>query len=212
LDSKEDGPKLKDAPQMKDFLCPQCSAQYQTFRHLVSKTPFKFEENSKLVRGLDYYTGVVFEIVSPVLGAQNAVAAGGRYDELVEFLGGPPTPAVGFALGMDRVVEAHLQSGVAGPNSVSKNICSVIPLVEIAVPQAFELIQSLRSQGFIVPPLMSFKKKLKNQLSSAVEIGAKYAILIGEDELKSGQWAVKNMIAREQTLVPQNQIVEFLKK
>jgi len=211
LDSKEDGPKLQDAPQMKQFLCADCADKFRRFTGLLENSGFKFEENPKLVRGLDYYTGTVFEIVSPVLGAQNAVAAGGRYDNLVEFLGGPPTPAVGFALGMDRVVEAHfLNREKTGVEKSLIDTCCVIPMTEEAVKLAFDLAQMLRHKGLAVPPVQSYKKKLKNQLSSAAEIGAKWAILIGEDEIKAKYYSVKNLVTREQSQVAQGQIFDFV--
>jgi histidyl-tRNA synthetase len=210
LDSKEDGPKLTDAPAMKDFLCADCKAHYQLFLSLVKKSPYTIEENPRLVRGLDYYTRTVFEFVSPSLGAQSALAAGGRYDNLVEELGGGATPAVGFALGMDRVVAAHQKAATNGlkPGPHAKE-AYVIPLDDESIPLAFELSDKLRAAGLSVPSVL-VKKKLKNQLSAAVDNGAKWAILIGEDERRAGQATVKNLETRTQEKVPLADVVKFL--
>lgn len=210
LDSKADGPKLTDAPAMKDYLCAACLAHYQQFLSLLSKASFRIEENPKLVRGLDYYNGPVFEVVSPHLGAQSAVGAGGRYDELVGALGGQATPAVGFALGADRVVLAHQKIAQASLSPNHKGLL-VIPMMEEALPVAFQLAHDLRGIGFHIPPV-SAKKKLKNQLSLAVDLGANWAILIGEDELKAKQITLKNLQTRTQESIAMNDIMATLKK
>ncbi len=209
LDSKEDGPKLTDAPAMKDFLCADCKAHYQLFMDLVKKSPYTIEENPRLVRGLDYYTRTVFEFVSPSLGAQSAIAAGGRYDNLVEELGGGATPAVGFALGMDRVVAAHQKAHPSEKTISTEKSAFVIPLDDDSIVISFELADKLRAAGIAVPSVLA-KKKLKNQLSAAVDNGAKWAILIGEDERKSGQATVKNLETRTQEKVPLADVVKFL--
>jgi len=208
LDSKEDGPKLLDAPAMKDFLCAECKEHYSLFLSLVEKAPFKIEENPRLVRGLDYYTRTVFEFVSPSLGAQSALAAGGRYDNLVAELGGPVTPAVGFALGMDRVVAAHEKVDQKDA-AIKASGATVIPLDDESVPICFKLAADLRAKNIAVPSVL-VKKKLKNQLSAAVDNGAKWAILIGEDERRSGQATVKNLQTRSQEKVPLADVVKFL--
>ncbi|MFN0116819.1 MAG: histidine--tRNA ligase [Elusimicrobiota bacterium] len=209
LDSKLDGPKLIDAPIMKAFLCASCKTHDEDVHGFLKSLDIPFEENPKLVRGLDYYTKTVFEFVSSRLGAQSAVAAGGRYDELVAELGGPATPAVGFALGMDRVVSIKMTSDhVQEPGKSRK--CVVVPLLEAAGTLCVQVSHELRKLGMSVSPVQT-KKKLKNQLSQAVDNGAKWAILIGEDELKANQLAVKNLETREQTLIPRNQIKEFFK-
>ncbi|MCB4757605.1 MAG: histidine--tRNA ligase [Elusimicrobia bacterium] len=213
LDSKVDGPKLKDAPAMRDFLCPECAAHNRQCLSLVRLAGVPIEENPKLVRGLDYYTRTVFEIVSPHLGAQNALAAGGRYDDLVELLGGPSMPAVGFALGEDRVVESHLKvkaaSAALGP---VKGKAFVIAMLEEAVDDVFSLAQALRKAGFSVPPILSAKKKLKNQLSLASDFGAAWALIVGEDELKNKTVSVKNLKTREQVAVPKDDVIHHLLK
>lgn len=209
LDSKADGPKLKDAPLMKDFLCVECKAHHTLFLDLLSTSQsIKIEENPRLVRGLDYYSRSVFEWVSPDLGAQSALAAGGRYDDLVEQLGGPATPAVGFALGVDRVVAARKSGSPEGKTSSSKT-AMVIPLDDKAVVPAFQQSQKMREAGLAVPTLNP-GKKLKNQLSQAVDIGANWAILIGEDELKTDQVTVKDLATRDQKRVPSSDLLKHI--
>ncbi|MCG3205996.1 MAG: Histidine--tRNA ligase [Elusimicrobia bacterium] len=208
LDSKEDGPKLLDAPAITDYLCEDCRSHYRQFVTLLKENEIPLEENPRLVRGLDYYTRSVFEFVSPDLGAQNALAAGGRYDELVGHLGGISTPAVGFALGMDRVVTARKNLPT---NSGKKHpVAVVVPLSEEAVPLCFSLSQQLRAVDVSVPPV-TFGKKLKNQLASAVDFGANWAILIGEDELKVNQVTVKNLSTREQSQTSVDKAISLIR-
>lgn len=201
LDSKVDGPKLTGAPVMKDYLCDACRAHHQQFLSLIESSGEEIRENPRLVRGLDYYNRTVFEFVSPDLGAQSALAAGGRYDGLVEMLGGPPVPAVGFALGMDRLVMAR-GATASSQNGMAPHLsAAVIPLSVEALPTAFELAQQLRLKNIAVPPV-SASKKMKNQLSAASDAGATWAVIIGEDELKKKSAMVKNLQTRQQSEVP----------
>ena len=208
LDSKVDGPKLAGAPEMKDFLCADCRAHHEQFIRMISDAGIRFEENPRLVRGLDYYTRTVFEFVSPDLGAQSAVAAGGRYDDLVHMLGGPVTPAVGFALGIDRVVSIRLKNGWA-ETAFSPKKAMVVSLGEATRDLCFGIAQALRAGGFSVPPITP-GKKLKSQLSAAVDNGAKWAILVGEDEMKSNLLTVKNLETRTQDQVPASRLHDHL--
>ncbi len=208
LDSKVDGPKLTGAPAMRDYLCEACRAHHATFLRLISDAGVVFQENDRLVRGLDYYSRTVFEFVSPDLGAQSAVAAGGRYDDLVKLLGGPPTPAVGFALGMDRVVSIRLKNADAAEKGGARR-AHVVAMDQGASALAFSIANQLRANGFSVPPITP-GRKLKNQMSGAVDDGAKWAILIGEDEVKDNQATVKNLETREQKQVPASDVIRHL--
>lgn len=208
LDSKVDGPKLTDAPSMRDYLCDACRAHHATFLQLLTDAGVAFQQNDRLVRGLDYYSRSVFEFVSPDLGAQSAVAAGGRYDDLVKLLGGPATPAVGFALGMDRVVSIRLKKAEAAKRGGARRV-HVIAMDHGAAPLAFSIANRLRGQGFAVPPITP-GRKLKNQMSNAVDDGAKWAILIGEDEVKASLAMVKNLETREQKQVPAADVLRHL--
>jgi histidyl-tRNA synthetase len=209
LDSKVDGPKLSDAPILLDYLNDDCRQHHALFVSLLKDAGIAFEENPRLVRGLDYYTRSVFEFVSPHLGAQSALAAGGRYDDLVALLGGPKTPAVGFALGMDRLVAARPASVPVSSDGPVKAI--VIPFMSEAVPASVRVAQALRAEGVAVAPVAA-GKKLKNQLAHAVDGGANWAILIGEDELKTQTASVKNLATREQLPVSFDQVAAHIKK
>jgi histidyl-tRNA synthetase len=209
LDSKIDGPKLTDAPVLIDYLNDDCRAHHELFLRLLNDARIPIEENPRLVRGLDYYTRSVFEFVSPHLGAQSALAAGGRYDDLVALLGGPKTPAVGFALGMDRLVAAR-PAVAPSPSSLPLKAV-VIPFMGEAVPACVRVAQSLRADGVAVPPV-AVGKKLKTQLAHAVDSGANWAILIGEDELKTQTASVKNLATREQAAVALDDVAAHIKK
>lgn len=213
LDSKVDGPKVQGAPKITDYLYADCRNHYDLFLSLVKSAGLSVEENPRLVRGLDYYSRTVFEFISPDLGAQSAVAAGGRYDELVEHLGGPAVPAVGFALGMDRVVSARAAQKVAeaAVKKIDKKSAYVIPLSDEAGPYAFDVLQKLRRMGLSAPPVL-IGKKLKNQMSHAVDSGANWAILIGEDELKASDVTVKNLESRSQEKVKLDALETWFKK
>ncbi len=209
LDSKVDGPKLLDAPVLLDYLNDDCRQHHALFLSLLKDAGIPIQENPRLVRGLDYYTRSVFEFVSPHLGAQSALAAGGRYDDLVALLGGPKTPAVGFALGMDRLVAARPASVPLSSVAIMKAV--VIPFETKAVPASVRVAQVLRAEGIAVPPV-AVGKKLKTQLAHAVDSGANWAILIGEDELKTQTASVKNLATREQSSVALDSVAAHIKK
>ena len=210
LDSKIDGPKLKDAPLLQDFLTDSSKKHFETFLNLVQSESFPVELNATMVRGLDYYTDTVFEVVSDDLGAQNALAAGGRYDDLVHDLGGPSVPGVGFALGVDRVVSVReKQSKTDLKTDAKKDLVVVAPLVEEALSPAFALSNQLRSKGFSVPPVI-LKRKVKNILSMAVDFGATWVILLGSEELAEKVATVKNLADRTQTKQPLDQVVNHI--
>jgi histidyl-tRNA synthetase len=148
--------------------------------------------NPGIVRGLDYYTRTVFEITTEELGSQNAVAAGGRYDGLVEELGGPHTPAVGFAMGMERMMLLHR---IAFPEGFGREVRVFIAhMGEEARKKAFQLASELRQRG--VSTEMDYgSKSLKSQFKRADKLGVKYTIIIGEDEIKRGVVKVRDMTA-----------------
>lgn len=207
LDSKIDAPKLVDAPAMKNYLCSECQSHHERFVGFLTKTDIPVEENPRLVRGLDYYVRSVFEFVSPDLGAQSALAAGGRYDGLVKALGGPAVPGVGFALGMDRVVEVASKKGLEiNLNSTQDKSAVVIPLDEMAQNDAFNVAFQLRLSGIRVAPV-HVRKKLKNQLGDASDLGIRWAILIGENELRSGGVSLKDLKDRTQETLSLNKAI-----
>jgi histidyl-tRNA synthetase len=148
----------------------------------------KYEVNDTLVRGIDYYTGTIFEVTSGSLGAQNAVAAGGRYDLLVEEFGGPPSPAIGFAVGMERLIMLVKDNGV----SVPAPDIFIATIGKEARTQALGFARGFRSKGKWVE-IGSVNDSLRSQMRRADRFGAEYVFIIGEDELKSGSVGWKRL-------------------
>ncbi len=192
LDCKENGCReiAQNAPLMIDNLCAECTGHFEAVKEKLESVGVPFIVNPKIVRGLDYYTRTVFEITTEELGAQNAVAAGGRYDSLVEELGGPPTPAVGFAVGMERLI--LLQQKIA-PEGFKKEVHLFIAhLGEEATNKAFSIAYELRSRG-VATEIDYGGKSLKSQLKRADKSGAEYTLILGEEELSRGKIKLRNM-------------------
>ena len=185
LDCKIDGPKLaQEAPKLA--LCPACVEHFDGTQRLLGAAGIKYEVNPNLVRGLDYYTRTVFEVRSTALGSQDAVAGGGRYDDLIRSMGGPAAPAIGWAMGVDRL--AMLLKDKAVIDTAPKAF--VIAAAKEAGDKVFEVMTSLRAAG-ISADFSNFALSLKSQMRSADKSGASFALLIGEDELKAGTVAIK---------------------
>lgn len=178
------------APKMLDNLCADCTRHFEEVKENLESVGVPFVINPKIVRGLDYYTRTVFEITTEELGSQNAVAAGGRYDGLVEELGGPLVPAVGFAMGIERLVLLHEK---AFPDGFGKEVRVFIAhLGDEARKKAFMLASDLRKKG--VPTETDYgSKSLKSQLKRADKSGARYTFILGEDELGRGVVRVRYM-------------------
>lgn len=188
LDCKVDRQKLKDAPHIYDFLCKECKDHFDAVVSILKKQGVKIVMNHNLVRGLDYYTKTVFEYVVSSLGAQNAVGGGGRYDDLVKIMGGKDTPAAGFAIGLDRVVLAMKDKDV-----VSNGIdFFVVTIGEKTEKIGFSILQQLRNIGFSGEKDFT-GRSIKAQMRYANKSGAKYVIIIGEDELRAKKVRLKNM-------------------
>jgi histidyl-tRNA synthetase len=179
LDCKIDVKLAEAAPKSLDFLCPECRKHFDTVLDLLKSAGVGFVINPRIVRGLDYYMRTTFEVTSTNLGSQNAVVAGGRYDGLVETLGGAPVPGIGFAIGMERIALAleAAQTPRAGLTRVA-----LVALGEAAVRRATELARELRALPLQIE-LLSTERSLKAQLKRADRIGASYAVIIGADEL-----------------------------
>ena len=170
----------------------------------------KYHLDPKLVRGLDYYTKTAFEIVGKGLGAQNAIAGGGRYDDLVEELGGKPTPGVGFAAGIERMIMVMNQQKINWP----KPKCIDIFIVKVSAENkdtAFRLLQKIRNSG-LSADLDYSNDSLKSQMRIANKIGARYTAIIGEEELSKDMVTLRNMQTKEQKKVKLDEIEKELKK
>lgn len=199
LDCKEKGciEATAGAPSILDFLCAACREHFGTVQRLLRESRVGYKLTPRMVRGLDYYCRTTFEWTTDRLGAQNTVAAGGRYDGLVEELGGAPTPGVGFALGVERLVlllqARELRQG-RGPSLYVAWIGSA------GHEWAFPVVHRLRQRGIIVE-IDGEARTLKSQMRRADKLGADYVLIVGEDELKTRKAILRNMKTKEQAEV-----------
>jgi histidyl-tRNA synthetase len=210
LDSKLESEQaiIAKLPRISDHLCDECSKHYAEVKRQLDLRGVPFKENWRLVRGLDYYMRTTFEITAKGLGSQNAVCGGGRYDGLVELLGGPPTKGIGFAIGEDRLV---LSLQEAGKGSVTQGRDVYIAWMgEKAQPTAIAAARKLREAGFRVelPPT---EQKFGKALGQADKLGSRYALILGEDEVASGQWTLKTLADGTQAKFSEAELLEFLR-
>lgn len=211
LDCKKDSdkPYMADAPKITDCLCEECAEHFAKLKELLTSAGISFIHDPRLVRGLDYYTKTAFEIKYPPLGAQSAVAGGGRYDGLIEEMGGNPTPAVGFATGLERLLLA-LESQNLLPEKNRSVDAYVVALGEAAQAEGFKLLNSLRQQG--LSAAMDFAgRSMKAQMKQANKLGAKYSVILGEDEIAEGVVMLRSMEDSSQAKVPMAQVAEKIK-
>lgn len=180
----------KDAPKLINNLCLACDDDFEKLKNILSKNSINYEVDTNLVRGLDYYSKTAFEFISDNIGSQSAIAGGGRYDRLVEFLDGKPTPAVGFAIGIERLLEL-----IDMPKN-EKNGYYIGALDENCIDLVISLAHTKRQTDKVI---LEYKAKNFNyHLKTADKIGAKYLVIIGENELKSGKIVVKNLVDKTQ--------------
>ncbi len=202
------GEALKDAPSILDHLCSECEDDFAQVRNSLDKLEVPYVIDKRLVRGLDYYARTTFEIQTGSLGAQSAVAGGGRYDGLVKELGGPQIPATGFAIGFDRLAEI---SGLKSADNYRKPDVFVAALGEKSQSLAFEWICQLGLTG--INAEMDFSdKSLKSQMKRADRLGASFVLILGDKELEEKTAMLRNMETKEQISVPLNKIIEAIKK
>ena len=206
LDCKVDGEKFGDSPVMLDHLCGPCRDHFGTVEQGLRTLGIPFEVNPRLVRGLDYYTRTTFELVMGHLGAQNTVAAGGRYDGLVREIGGPAVPGIGFALGVERAISL-MDTGRLHPARPSLYIAA---LGGVAVAWALPVIHALRSEGVRVETDYA-GASLKSQMKKADKFGAAYTLIVGEQELAAGTAVLRNMQTKEQVAVALKGSIEDLR-
>ncbi|WP_406051524.1 histidine--tRNA ligase [Streptomyces virginiae] len=200
--------QLVGAPVLRDYLCDACKAYHEEVRALITAAGVVFEDDEKLVRGLDYYTRTTFEFVHDGLGAQSAVGGGGRYDGLSEMIGGPALPSVGWALGVDRTVLALEAEGIELDIPATTTVFAVA-LGEVK-PAVFGLVTQLRKAG--VAADMSYGGKgLKGAMKDANRSGARFAIVAGERDLAEGVVQLKDMESGEQSPVPVAELVDTVR-
>jgi histidyl-tRNA synthetase len=194
------------APTVTDFLCNDCREHFEAVLSLLRLINLPHVINPEMVRGLDYYTRTTFEVTSKKLGAQNTVAAGGRYDRLVEEFGGPPTPAIGFAMGMERIVELL---------KASDKLQIPVPKIFIATigapaeKEGLLLAERLRKKGHWVE-IGYAGHSLRSQLRKADKLSASYVLIVGDDEIRSGTVKWKRLADGSQGEIPLEKVLDFL--
>jgi len=196
-------------PRIGDHLCRDCTEHYGAVKGELDLRGVSYRENWRLVRGLDYYMRTTFEITAQGLGSQDAVCGGGRYDGLVELLGGPPTKGIGFAIGEDRLILSLQESGKAGV--VPGRDVYVAWMGENARATAVRAARELRQAGFSVelPPV---EQKFGKALGQADKLGAKFALILGDNEVTSGEWTLKTLADGMQAKFSESDLLEHLRK
>jgi len=204
----EDQPIIDKLPRISQFLDEGCRVHFEAVQAILTKVGVPFSLNDRLVRGLDYYTRTAFEFTHGALGAQNAILGGGRYDGLSEALGGPPAPGIGFAIGEDRLVMS-LQEKTPAETILRKADVYIAPMAGLN-GEAARLARELRRQDLIVE-LGDDTFRLKKSFEAATKIGAKYILIIGEDEVKADTFALKNLATGEQVAVPRAELATWIR-
>jgi len=198
---------MAHAPSILEYLCPACSRHFETVKTTLNAMNVPFTIDKRLVRGLDYYTRTTFEIQAGSLGAQSAVAGGGRYDGLVKALGGPDTPATGFAIGFDRLAEI---TGLNRNDFIRTPDIYLAALGEKSRSLAFEWKSALCIEG--IKTEMDFgDKSLKSQMKQADRLGATHVLIVGDNEIKKRSVILRNMTTKEQMSIPIEHVVENIK-
>ncbi|HAL62935.1 MAG TPA: histidine--tRNA ligase [Clostridiales bacterium] len=200
------GEIVKNAPRLLDYICDDCREHFEGFLKSLEALGIEYNIDSGIVRGLDYYTKTVFEIISGGF----TVCGGGRYDGLIEEFGGDKTPAIGFGLGIERLLLRLLEQGVEIPKSDNPEIY-IVPLGEAAKAEAQKLVFMLR-RGGIAAETDYMGRGLKPQMKYADKIGAKYTLVLGGDEINTGKIRIKNMQSGNETETEMNKLLDFFKE
>ncbi|MGB9793132.1 MAG: histidine--tRNA ligase, partial [Thermacetogeniaceae bacterium] len=201
--------KLADAPRLRDYLCDECREHFERVQDYLVAAGITASINERLVRGLDYYTNTAFEVTCPGLGAQSSIAGGGRYNNLVETVGGPPIPGIGVAIGLERVLLALEKKGVSLPIEEAEVIFIATAGEGEGDIEAFRLLTELRRRGFAAEKDY-LGRSLKSQMKFAGRMGARYVLILGEEELREGKVTLRDMHSGEQTMVKREEIFGML--
>jgi histidyl-tRNA synthetase len=210
LDCKvpSDQPIIEGLPKILDHLDDDCRDHFGKVREILDRLCIPYHVNQRLVRGLDYYQRTTFEFTHGALGAQNAILGGGRYDGLSESLGGPRAPGIGFAMGEDRLVLALMESARITPSPPDAYVAPLGPGMDL---HAAQLARELRSSGLIIE-LGDETFRVKKSLETADRLGAHYVVIVGENEVSSEQYAVRDLKAKGQTSVPLADLTDHLRR
>lgn len=209
LDSKDEGDRavVAGAPTLHDYFTPHAREFFASVCRSLNDLGIAFTHNEKLVRGLDYYSHTVFEFTTTELGAQGTVLAGGRYDGLVEMMGGQPTPGIGWAAGIERLCAlVDVANHPCAPKLPP--VVAVVPIGDEAEREALKLTQALRAKGVHVE--LGYRGNVKKRMQRADKMGAAYAIVMGEDELKAGSYVLRDLKAGEQETLSQQALFDRL--
>ena len=206
----EDQPIIEKLPRISQFLDEPCRTHFEAVLQILKSVGVKFQINDRLVRGLDYYTRTAFEFTHGALGAQNAILGGGRYDGLSEALGGPAAPGIGFAIGEDRLVMS-LQEKSPAESVLRKPDVYIAPLGAGMNAEAARLARELRRHDLVVD-LGDETFRLTKSFERATKSGAKYILIVGENEVKADAFALKNLATGEQVQVPRSDLHERFKR
>jgi len=211
LDSKLESEQaiIETLPRIADHLCDDCRANYAAVKSELELRGVIYKENWRLVRGLDYYMRTTFEITAQGLGSQNAVCGGGRYDGLVELLGGPPTKGIGFAIGEDRLI-LSLQEGGQASQPQGRDVY-IAWMGQRAYATAVRAAKNLRNSGLSVE-LPPSELKFGKALGQANKIGARYALILGDNEVAEGLWTLKNLSDGTQTKLAEPAVIQYLRE
>ena len=201
----EDQPIIETLPTIVEFLDEACRTHYEQVKAILNAIPIPYVENPRLVRGLDYYQKTAFEFTHGALGAQNAILGGGRYDGLSEALGGPPAPGIGFAIGEDRLV---LSLAATAESVMRKPDVYIAPLGAGMDREAARLARELRRHDLVVELGDESFRKLKKSFEAADKIGARYILIVGENEIAANAFALKHLASGEQETVPRAELAE----
>ena len=198
----------KDAPCTIDYLCEECDNHFTELKRYLEAQGIEYTVNTRIVRGLDYYTKTVFEFICQGIGAQSTVCGGGRYDGLMEQLGGPALPGIGFGMGITRIILAMKESGALNFEAPKPKLY-IAPMGTDARVKAMEIVSKLRANG-IYAECDICARSLKAQMKYADKIGARYTLILGDSELESGKAQLKNMMESSQEEIEINNIIDIM--
>lgn len=211
LDCKEEVCQREsaEAPTTTKCLCPECSTHFNKVKAYLDSIGVEYIVNERLVRGLDYYTQTAFEIMASDIGAQSSIGGGGRYNGLIEQVGGPDTPGIGYALGLERIINTMEKQGIEVPKENRIDVF-IAALGEDAKAESFVIVNNLR-KAQIIAEMDTMDRSLKAQMKYANRLNVKYTVILGEDELNKGIVMVRNMVDGSQEEVELNKLLNYIK-
>lgn len=198
----------KGAPIIIDYLCDECSGHHKEVQELLKTIGIDFEVDNMIVRGLDYYTKTVFEIISDDLGAQSTVCGGGRYDNLIEECGGPPTPGAGFGMGIERLINILEKRNLLDLPDDKLDVF-LATADKTYVKEAITLLYELRQKG-LCAEMDYMERSLKSQMKYANKLAARFAVIIGDEEIKTGYYTIRNLEEATQEKVKYDDIYDYI--